>query len=823
MKDQTPFDPVPALAQELSLPEKRVQAVVNLLAEGNTVPFIARYRKELTGGMDEVQIRTIAERRGYLLELEERRQTILTSIEEQGKLTPALADKLRAATTKSALEDLYLPYKPKRRTRATAAREKGLLPLAERMLAQPDDGDPQTEAVALVNPDKGVADVEAALAGARDIVAEMVAENAEVRAHVRQTFQKEGHVIAKVVPKKAEERTKFEQYYDFREPVKDIPAHRFLAIRRGESEGVLRAQIEVDADAIPERIASMMQVSSKSPFAGQMRTAIADSYKRLLAPSVQNETRVDLKMRADRTAVDVFADNVRNLLLAAPLGTQRVIGIDPGLRTGCKCAAVDATGKFLDHVTIYLQRKDKAGAANRARKALLAFIDKHQPIGVAVGNGTGGRETEAFVRKALAEAGKSELFVILVNEAGASVYSASDVAREEFPDLDLTIRGAISIARRLQDPLAELVKIEPKAIGVGQYQHDVHQPMLAKKLSEVVESCVNHVGVELNTASAPLLSYVAGIGKSVAKKIVAHREERGPFRSRQQLMDVSGLGPRAFEQAAGFLRIRDGEAVLDRSAVHPERYDLVFRIAADLGASIDDLVGKPELIKRIDITRYVGDGVGEMTLRDIVGELEKPGRDPRDSFEPPRFRDDVNTLEDLQPGMQLAGVVTNVTAFGAFVDVGVHQDGLVHVSQLADHFVKEPSDVVKVGDRIKVRVLEVDLARKRIALSARSEASAEGRRQRGRDDNDGRNRRRSGNRRGGSGEAGSERKRGGRRDGQSRDEREGRRGEGRRGDNRRGGNRRGDKRGGSGDRKDKRKQGNRFSNNPFAKLADLNK
>lgn len=722
MSDTPEFDPVPQIAAELSLPPSNVAAVVALLAEGSTVPFIARYRKEVSGGMDEVQIRTIEERRSYLLELEERRATVLASIEEQGKLTDELRAKILACTTKAELEDLYLPYKPKRRTRAIIAREKGLQPLADRILEQPETGDPMAEAQAFISQEEGkeVASAEDALKGARDIVAEVVAETAEIRAYVRETFAAEGWLISEAVPEKAIAPTKFEQYYDFREAVKDIPSHRFLAIRRGESEGVLRARIEVDGDAIVGRILAMVNHTPASPFAAQLAEAVSDGYRRLLMPSVENDVRVDLKMRSDRAAVDVFADNFRNLLLQPPLGTRSVIGIDPGLRTGCKCAAVDETGKFLDTITIYLTKGD--AALERARAEFTAFIAKHRPMGVAVGNGTGGRETEAFVRKALAEAGVSELFVVLVSEAGASVYSASDVAREEFPELDLTIRGAISIARRLQDPLAELVKIEPKAIGVGQYQHDVHQPLLQRKLGEVVESCVNHVGVELNTASAPLLSYVAGIGKSVAKKIVTHREEKGVFRSRMELLEISGLGPKAFQQCAGFLRIRGGEQVLDGSAVHPERYDLVFRIAADLDVSLNDLVGDPQVVERIDISRYIGDGVGEPTLRDIVDELKKPGRDPRDQFEPPAFREDVMSMDDLKPGMALEGVVTNVTAFGAFVDIGVHQDGLVHVSQLADRFVKEPSDVVKVGDKIKVKVLEVDLARKRIALTARSGA-----------------------------------------------------------------------------------------------------
>jgi protein Tex len=712
------FDPVPLIAAELSLPPRGVAAAVALLAEGSTVPFIARYRKEVTGGLDEVQIRTIEERRAYMLDLEKRRQSILGSISEQGKLSDELRARLLAVTTKTELEDLYLPYKPKRRTRATIAREKGLEPLAARILAQPPSGEPLAEAAAFVDAEKGVADAEAALAGARDIVAEALAENAEIRALVREAFLKEGALCSEVVPEKREEVTKFKDYYEHREPVATVPSHRFLAMRRGENEEVLRVRIEVDAEAMVGRVLRKAGLQERSPFAAQMRLAAQDGFKRLLAPSVETDVRVELKLRSDRDAVEIFASNLRNLLLAAPLGAKAVLGVDPGLRTGCKSAAVDATGKFLENTTLYLSQGD--AAAERGRRELLGFVRKHRPQAVAVGNGTGGRETEAFVRKALADEGLREVVVVQVNEAGASVYSASDVAREEFPELDLTVRGAISIARRLQDPLAELVKLDPKAIGVGQYQHDVHQPLLARKLEEVVESCVNHVGVELNTASASLLSYVAGIGPKLAKKIVEHRESHGAFPGRRKLLEVAGLGPRTFEQAAGFLRVRGGKHPLDASAVHPERYALVERIAKDMGVAIGELVGNPALADKIDIVRYTGDGVGEPTLRDIVAELKKPGRDPRATFEPPRFREDVTTMADLQAGMQLEGVVTNVTAFGAFVDVGVHQDGLVHISQLADRYVKDPHEVVKAGDKIQVRVLEVDLGRGRISLTARS-------------------------------------------------------------------------------------------------------
>lgn len=684
------------------------------------MPFIARYRKEVTGGLDEVQIRAIEERRAYVMELEDRRQVILGQLAETGALTAELERQIRAADSKAALEDLYLPYKPKRRTRAIIAREKGLAPLADRLLAQPDRGDPRTEAQAFALADKGVATVDEALAGARDIAAEAVAEMAEVRAMARRLYADKGELVAKVVAKKRQERSKFEQYYDFREPVRTIPSHRFLAIARGENEGFLRVKIDIDEDDLIARMSRLAGLRRASPFAGELDAAIRDGAKRLLMPSVQSDVVAERKLASDRAAIEVFAENLRNLLLAAPLGQRAVMGIDPGLRTGCKVAAVDATGRFLGNTTIYpLTGGDSARA--RAGRELIEFIRRYPPTAIAIGNGTGGRETESFVRDVVREAGVADLVVVSVSEAGASVYSASDVAREEFPDLDLTVRGAISIARRLQDPLAELVKIEPKAIGVGQYQHDVHQPFLSRKLGEVVESCVNHVGVALNTASAALLAYVAGISPKVARSIVEHRETRGAFRARAELRKVRGLGPRAFEQCAGFLRIPDADNPLDGSAVHPERYPLVERMASDLGVDLGRLVGDAGLASAIDIRRYVDDEVGEPTLRDIVAELSKPGRDPRASFEAPRFRDDVRELGDLVAGMVLEGVVTNVTAFGAFVDVGVHQDGLVHVSQLADRFVKDPAEVVKVGDRLTVRVLDVDLDRKRIALSARKD------------------------------------------------------------------------------------------------------
>ncbi len=712
-----PFDPVPTLAAELSLPHAGVSSVVKLLAEGATVPFIARYRKEATGGLDEVQIRAIEERRSYLIELDERRRVIVAEVHKQGKLTDSLLQKILACGSKADLEDLYLPYKPKRRTRAIIARERGLDPLAERMWAQPLDGDPSAEAVAFVSAAKEVPDVAAALAGARDICAERAAEDASVRKIAREGTMREG--VIKVVKNEelANKATKFDTYASYEEPVAGIPSHRYLAIRRGESEGVLRASIEIDGARFVPVIEAQIKLNTKSPWAGELHKAIDDAVKRLLLPSVQSDVRVDLKMQADRAAVDVFAQNLRELLLAAPFGEKAVLGIDPGQRTGCKCAVVDATGKLLHHETLYLVQGD--GAIDRAKQALRAMCRTYKPRAIAVGNGTHGRETEAFVRDVLTAEGLTDMFAVAVSESGASVYSASEVARAEFPDLDLTVRGAVSIARRLQDPLAELVKVDPKSIGVGQYQHDVYQGLLAKKLDEVVESCVSSVGVELNTASAELLARVAGIGPSLAKKIIGHRNEKGAFKSRKQLLDVPGVGPKTFEQCAGFLRIRGAEHPLDGSAVHPERYSLIEQIAKDLGVPTASLIGNAEAIARIDPRRYQTGDVGAYTMNDILAELKKPGRDPRAVFEPPKFRDDVRALEDLKPGMELEGVVTNVTAFGAFVDVGVHQDGLVHISQLADRFVKDPSEVVKVGEKIKVRVIEVDLDRKRIALTAK--------------------------------------------------------------------------------------------------------
>jgi uncharacterized protein len=713
----TTWDPVPALCAELGLARERVAAAVRLLAEGNTVPFIARYRKEATGSLDEVELRMIQERRDYLTELEERRRVVLASIDEQGGLTDELRIRVEACSTKAALEDLYLPFRPRRRTRAAIARERGLLPLAERILAQPPGGDPAAEAAAFVDRDAGVPDPAAALAGARDIVAERAAEDALFRARARERLAAAGLLRARVVKGQEAAGARFRDYFDHAEPASRVPSHRFLAMRRGEREGVLRLCLEVDGAPLIARMLADLRHRPGSPYGEQLEQAVHDAWRRLLAPAMENDVGLELKARADREAVAVFAANLRDLLLAPPLGGVPVIGVDPGLRTGCKCAALDATGRFAGSITFHLVQGE--AAAERGRREFLDLVRRHGPRAVAVGNGTGGREADRFVRDALRQGGPEGVLVVQVNEAGASVYSASPLAGEELPDLDVTVRGAVSIGRRLQDPLAELVKIDPQAIGVGQYQHDVHQQLLARKLDEVVESCVSGVGVDLATASAPLLARVAGIGPKAAKAITLHRELSGGFRRRADVLKVKGVGPKAFEQAAGFLRLRGGAHPLDGSAVHPERYGLAERIAADLGVPLGELVGNAALAGRIDLARYAGDGAGEPTLRDMIAELEKPGRDPRRDFEAPAFREDVRSIEDLAEGMELEGVVTNVTAFGAFVDVGVHRDGLVHVSRLADRFVRDPSEVVRVGDRLAVRVLEVDRDRGRISLAAR--------------------------------------------------------------------------------------------------------
>ena len=702
------------LVEESGLSALQVTNTVTLLREGATVPFIARYRKELTFELDEVQIRQIEDLLNYYAELEDRKGTVLKTIAEQGKLTPELQARIEATRLKTELEDLYLPYKPKRRTKATIARERGLEPLADLMAAQElTSGTAEEVASPFIDPEKEVADAAAALEGAGHILAERLSEDADARAFVRRISWEQGIFSSRVAPDKKESVSKFEMYYDYQEPVKTIPSHRMLAMRRGEKEEVLYLSILAPTEEILAGLKARL-IRGDSIFRRLLEGVAEDAYRRLISPSIEVELRLEAKTRADEAAIAVFAENLKNLLLLPPAGSRRVLGVDPGLRTGSKLAAVDETGRFLEHATIYPHTG--SNKVEPARKELLRMIEAHGCEIIAIGNGTAGREMDLFVRQTLAEAGR-RLPVVVVNEAGASIYSASDIAREEFPELDLTIRGAISIARRLQDPLAELVKIDPKSIGVGQYQHDVNQGALKKALDAVVESCVNFVGVDLNTASWALLSYVSGLNETQARAIVRHRDAQGSFPSRRSLMDVSRFGPRAFEQSAGFLRIRNGENPLDNTAVHPENYRLVETMADDIGTTLEKLASDPALVGRIDIKRYVSETVGLPTLRDILEELKKPGRDPRAQFQTASLRDDVTEMSDLQAGMILQGTVTNVTAFGAFVDIGVHQDGLVHVSHLSQRFIKDPGEAVKVGEIVKVKVLSVDLQRKRIALS----------------------------------------------------------------------------------------------------------
>jgi len=720
MKDTKNLSPAVLLhiAQTLIVPIRGLVAVIELLDDGGTVPFIARYRKEATGNLDEVQILNIEEKLAYFRELAERRETIFASIAEQGKLTDELAARIEAALDKSELEDLYLPYKPKRRTKATIAREKGLEPLAQYLWAQQRAAQPLASfAAGFVNAELGVAAVEEALEGARHIVAEWISEDADLRKALRQLVFDEGVIVSRKAMDAVDEQEKFKMYYEYKEPVKSIPSHRMLAIRRGEGEDVLYFLIDVELE---RAIAIMKRHLLRQPgdWTPQLELAIDDAWKRLLNSSIQGEIRLELKRRSDTEAIKVFRDNLYNLLLAPPAGPISVLGIDPGLRTGCKIAVVDETGKLLAHDVIYLHTS-KHGNAEAAPK-LEALLRKHNVRAIAIGNGTASRETDAFVREFLREKGIENIFSVTVSESGASVYSASAVARLEFPDLDLTVRGAISIARRLQDPLSELVKVDPKSIGVGQYQHDVDQRQLQESLESTIESCVNKVGVDLNTSSWTLLRFVAGITERTALNIVSYRNEKGSFRSRTQVLEVAGIGPKTFEQAAGFLRIRNGDNPLDMTAVHPESYPVVEQIASLLHTSIEQLIQQPQLLEQVDRSRLTA---GAFTVNDILAELRKPGRDPRDKFVAPSFREEVRELADVQVGMVLEGVVTNVTKFGAFVDIGVHQDGLVHISELSNRFIKEPSEAVKTGQIVKVKVLSVDAKAKRIALSIKALAA----------------------------------------------------------------------------------------------------
>jgi uncharacterized protein len=701
------------ISSELKLKDVQVQAAADLLAGGATVPFIARYRKEATGSLDEVSITAIRDRLQQLAELDSRRESILKSLETHGHLTDKLKADVLGAPTLALLEDLYLPYRPKRRTRAMAAREKGLEPLA-RLILEQNGVDPQQAAARFIDPDKAVDTIEAALAGARDIIAEIVNEDQQTRTAIRNLFLSRAVIRSRVESGKETAGAKYRDYFDWQEPAATAPSHRVLAMRRGEKEDFLNLSI-VPPEKEALKILENLFVKGEQKDSAEVMIAIQDSYRRLLSRSMETEIRLAVKERADIEAIRVFSENLRELLLAPPLGPRNTMGIDPGYRTGCKVVCLDAQGKILHHDTIYPHSSRKQGA--EAARLIRELVDQYQIEAIAVGNGTAGRETEAFVKNLGLQ---RRVQVVLVNESGASIYSASEAARREFPDLDLTVRGAISIGRRLIDPLSELVKIDPKSIGVGQYQHDVDQAALKQSLDDVVISCVNKVGVEVNQASVQLLTYVSGLGPQLAQNIVAYREQNGPFESRDQLQQVPRLGPKAFEQSAGFLRIRNGANPLDASAVHPESYNVVFAMARDMHCNVTDLMQQTDLRARIDLNRYATDQIGLPTLKDIISELARPGRDPREEFEKFTYADNVATLSDLKPGMKIPGIVTNVTAFGAFVDIGVHQDGLVHISELSDGFVKNPAQVVRVQQKVAVTVIDVDLERNRISLSMKT-------------------------------------------------------------------------------------------------------
>lgn len=702
------------IAQELSLQSRYINAVIELLDGGATVPFISRYRKELTGTMDEVQVAQVRDRLNQLRELDKRREAVLKSIEEQGKLTPELKSKIDAADTMSVLEDLYLPYKPKRKTKASVAKERGLEPLAKLIFEQ-RNVDTDLEAGKYISDEKEVASVDEALQGARDIIAEWVSEDAESRKKIRNLFQSEGVVSSKVMKGKETEGVKYKDYFEWHEPVKNIPSHRLLAIRRAEKEGILSMDLAPEEETAVG-ILNRVFVQTDNEASQHVATAVKDSYKRLIKPSIETEIRLESKKKADLEAIGVFSENLKQLLMSAPLGQKAVMAIDPGFRTGCKLVCLDKQGQLLEHTAIYPNEPQKE--FQKASHVVLSLVQKHSIEAIAIGNGTAGRETEHFVKSVGLP---NNIIIAMVNESGASIYSASEVAREEFSAYDLTVRGAVSIGRRMMDPLAELVKLDAKSIGVGQYQHDVDQNALKLSLDDVVMSCVNAVGVELNTASKQLLTYVSGLGPQLAENIIQFRNENGAFKSREDLKRVPRLGDKAFEQAAGFLRINGATNILDQSAVHPERYETVQSMAKDLGCQVEDLVRDSNLRKRIELKKYVNQEIGLPTLQDIVSELAKPGRDPREQFETFSFADHVHEVKDLTVGMKLPGIITNITKFGAFVDVGVHQDGLVHVSHLKDGFVSDPAQAVKLQQKVMVTVMEVDVPRKRISLSMKSD------------------------------------------------------------------------------------------------------
>jgi uncharacterized protein len=698
------------IARETGISLRQVKNTMALLDEGATIPFISRYRKEMTGSLDEVAVETIKERYEKLQDIQKRRETILETIDEQGLLTDELRRKIEQSWDAHELEDLYLPYKPKRKTRAVKAREKGLEPLANIILLQ-QEKDIELRTLDFLNDE--VPDAESALQGARDIIAERVNEDAKAREVIRHLFEREAVITSKVVKNKEEEAAKYRDYFDFSESVRRCPSHRLLAIRRGEKEGFLKVSVSPEAEEGLHRL-NRLFVKGRNASSQQVEMAVEDSYKRLLAPSIENEVSAVLREKAEVEAIRVFAANLRQLLLSAPLGQKRVLALDPGFRTGCKLVCLDEQGNLVHNETIYPH--PPKNEIKQAYRKIDTLVESYKIEAIAIGNGTASRETEAFIRNIKFN---RDIQVFVVSEDGASVYSASKTARDEFPDYDVTVRGAVSIGRRLMDPLAELVKIDPKSIGVGQYQHDVDQTQLKNTLDKVVESSVNSVGVELNTASSHLLTYVSGLGPQLAKNIVEYRAENGPFKSRKELLKVGRLGAKAFEQAAGFLRIRNAANPLENSAVHPESYGIVKQMAVDLGCDIVDLIKDKDLRSKIDLKKYVSDKVGMPTLTDILSELEKPGRDPRQQIKVFEFSPDVHTIEDLHQGMVLPGIVTNITNFGAFVDVGVKQDGLVHISQLADRFVSDPNEVVALHEHVKVKVMEVDVERKRIQLSMR--------------------------------------------------------------------------------------------------------
>lgn len=711
---------VSRVADDVSVGKEKVAKAIELLNAGSTIPFIARYRKDATGQLDEVKLEEISERNQYYISMQQRRASILETIRKQEKLTPELEKIILDCWDKTALEDLYLPYKKQRRTKATVAREQGLEPLADFIMRQADgDTDLNTFAATFVNPEKDVADAASALEGARFVIAERLSVDAPVRAYVRDRMLEESRFAAHSTKLSEGKKTKYSTYYEFNEVLKKVVSHRLLAILRGVKEGLLRSEIVLDDESIQVGIGETIIRDASSPFAEQLRLAIEDSYKRLIRPSIENEVIGIARKKADDHAIKVFRDNAYKLLLAAPAGRIPVIGVDPGLRTGCKLAVIDTMGNYLECDTVHLQASEEA--QQDARKKLAGLMTKHSAKAIAIGNGTGSREAHAYVKDVIASnESLNDGFCVLVNEAGASIYSASKIAREEFPELDVTIRGAISIARRLQDPLAELVKIEPRSVGVGQYQHDVNQKILRDGLHRTVVSCVNQVGVDLNTASVPLLRYVSGVQYGTAQHIVARRNEIGGFKNRKQLLDVDGIGPKVFEQCAGFLRINNEENALDSTSIHPESYDVVEAMARALDSESKELIGNRDLLKKLDLEAFSTDAIGTHTLKDIISELRKPNRDPRKKFEVPEFVEGVESVKDLKVDMEVQGVVTNVTDFGAFVDIGVHQDGLVHLSQLANRFVRDPLEVVGVGDIVRVKVIGVDMDMPRISLSIKA-------------------------------------------------------------------------------------------------------